>query len=65
MGDDIGQNTAFFYCLKHSTVEREGECKATDRLGPFPDRESAARALDTVREREAQKDAEDRRWRDG
>ncbi len=62
MGDEIGQNTAWYYCLRHHTVEREGECKATDRLGPYPDPESAARALASVREREERLEREDRAW---
>lgn len=64
MGDEIGQNTKYYYCLKHHTVEREGECKATDRLGPFDDPETAARALDIIREREARLQAEDDAWED-
>ncbi len=62
MGDEIGQNTAWYYCLRHHTVEREGECKATDRLGPYPDAASAANALDAVREREKRLEAEDSAW---
>ncbi len=62
MPDEIGQNTQYFYCLKHQTVEPEGICKAKDRLGPFPDPAAAARALETMHEREAQKQAEDRSW---
>lgn len=63
MGDDIGRNTAWFYCLKHRTVEREGECKATDRLGPYPTPEAAAGALASVHEREERIEREDREWR--
>jgi hypothetical protein len=65
VGDEVGRNTAWFYCLKHGTVEPEGVCKAKDRLGPFPDEASAARALETIHEREARIEAEDRAWRDG
>ena len=65
MGDDIGRNTAFYYNLKTHAVEEEGQSKAKDLLGPFPSREAAAAALDTVREREQVKAAEDREWRDG
>lgn len=63
MGDEIGRNVAWFYCLKHGLVEPEGVCKATDRLGPYRDPESAARALESVREREEEIAAEDRQWR--
>lgn len=42
---------AFFFCLKHRTVEGEEGCKAADRLGPYPSRAEAERALDKVQER--------------
>ncbi len=62
MGEEIGQNIAWYYCLRHRAVEREGECKATDRLGPYPDAESAANAVQSVREREERLEREDRAW---
>ncbi len=65
MGDDIGRNAAFYYNLTTHQVEEEGQSKAKDLLGPFPDRESAANALQTVRDREERKSAEDREWQDG
>jgi hypothetical protein len=49
----------WWYCLKHHRVEPDAGCKATDRLGPYATREEAARALDTVRERNRDWDAED------
>lgn len=63
MGDEIGRNVAWYYCLKHQRVEEEGQCRATDRLGPYPDPETAARALELVHEREERLEAEDRAWR--
>ena len=65
MGDDIGRNTAFFYNIKTHQVETEGQSKAKDLLGPYPDRESAANALQALKEREAQKSEQDREWRNG
>jgi hypothetical protein len=65
MGDEIGRNTAFYYNLKTHAVEEEGQSKAKDLLGPFPDRETAANALQIIREREEQKAAEDREWQKG
>jgi hypothetical protein len=65
MGDDIGRNTAFYYNLTTGQVEEEGQSKAKDLLGPFPDRESAAHALQTIREREERKNTEDREWQGG
>ncbi len=49
----------WWYCLKHKTVEPEAGCKAADRLGPYPTREEAANALETVRRRNAEWDAQD------
>jgi hypothetical protein len=65
MGDEIGQKTSYFYNITTGKVEREGESKAKDLLGPFPTAEEAANALEIIREREERKNAEDRQWRDG
>ncbi|HEY4993630.1 MAG TPA: SPOR domain-containing protein [Nakamurella sp.] len=65
MGDEIGQHTAFYYNITTKQVEREGESKAKDLLGPFPTAEEAANALEIIRQREERKSAEDREWRDG
>ena len=62
MGDEIGRNKAFYYNIRTGEVEPEGQSKASELLGPFPDRESAAHALATVHEREERLRAEDRAW---
>ena len=49
----------WYYCLKHHTVEPEAGCKAADRLGPYPTPDDAARALETVRRRNTEWDAQD------
>ena len=48
----------WYYCLRHGTVEPEDGCAAKDRLGPYPTREEAARALEKVRERNKEWDAQ-------
>ena len=48
----------WYYCLRHNTVEPEPGCPAKDRLGPYPTQEEAARALDKVRERNKEWDAQ-------
>jgi hypothetical protein len=53
---------AWYYCLKHKRAEEGKQCPGEDRLGPYPDEASASRALETIRERERRKDAEDRAW---
>lgn len=63
MGDEVGRNTRWFYCLKHQAVEPEGQCKATDRLGPYPTPDAAAGALTALHEREERLEQEDRQWR--
>jgi len=50
----------WWFCLKHHTVEDdEGPCPGKDRLGPYPTREAAAHALETVQERNKEWDAQD------
>ena len=49
-----------WYCIRHHTVEPEDSCPAKDRLGPYPTKEDAERALETVRRRNEEWDAQDR-----
>jgi hypothetical protein len=48
----------WYYCLRHRTVEPEDGCAAKDRLGPYPTQEEAALALEKVRERNKEWDAQ-------
>jgi len=41
----------WFYCLDHRTVEPVDGCRAAVRIGPFPTREEAAKALEIVERR--------------
>jgi len=41
----------YWYCLKHHAVEPREGCKNADRLGPYPSREEAGRALEKVQQR--------------
>jgi hypothetical protein len=50
----------WWFCVKHHTVEPDQGCKAEDRLGPYPTREAAEQALETVRRRNEEWDAQDR-----
>ncbi|GLZ35847.1 hypothetical protein Lesp02_80340 [Lentzea sp. NBRC 105346] len=58
MGED-----GWWYCLTHNTVENTRRCRGADRLGPYPDRESAERALELAREKTKAADEADRKWR--
>ncbi|AHH94441.1 hypothetical protein BC739_007341 [Kutzneria viridogrisea] len=52
----------WYFCTKHNEVEPAAGCRAVDRLGPYPDRETAARALEIAAERTKSADEADRRW---
>jgi hypothetical protein len=49
----------WWFCLKHNTVEPDAGCRAKERLGPYPTREEAARALETAKRRNEEWDAAD------
>jgi hypothetical protein len=49
----------WWFCLKHNTVEPDEGCRAKERLGPYPTREEAARALETAKRRNQEWDAAD------
>jgi hypothetical protein len=51
----------WWYCLRHHKVEPDAGCPGKDRLGPFRTQEEAARALETVRERNQDWDSADDR----
>jgi hypothetical protein len=50
LGDAHGD---WYYCFKHKKVERRDECRAMDRMGPYPTREEAEHWQDRVAERNA------------
>jgi hypothetical protein len=52
----MDEDNSWWFCLKHRAVEHGGGCPDKDRLGPYPTREAAERALETVRERNEQWD---------
>jgi hypothetical protein len=56
---------AFYWCTDHHAVEEDAGCRAEVRLGPYPTREAAEQALQSVAERNARLDAEDEEWEDG
>ena len=62
MSDATSEHT-WFYCVKHRRVESQEGCKALDRLGPYPTRADAERALESAAERNEAWD-NDPRWND-
>ncbi|MBB5923341.1 hypothetical protein FHR81_004408 [Actinoalloteichus hoggarensis] len=55
---------AWYYCLKHGEVERGSGCRSLDRLGPYPDADTAANALAIARARTEAADEQDKAWRE-
>ncbi len=58
----MSDTSGWYYCLTHQTVEQGKGCKGGDRMGPYPDAATAARALEIARERTKANDEADRRW---
>ena len=58
MMNDAPPNPTWFYCLDHKAVEPEDGCRAEVRLGPYPTRDEAARALETVKQRNDEWDSD-------
>lgn len=56
-------SSGWYYCLDHKTVEPAEGCRAEVRLGPYPTREEAAQALETVDRRNEEWD-KDPAWND-
>lgn len=52
----------YWWCTDHNAVETDEGCRAEVRLGPYPTRAEAERALQSVQERNEQLDAEDKAW---
>ncbi len=53
---------SYWWCTDHDTVETDEGCRAEVRLGPYPTRDDAERALTSVQERNDRLDAEDAAW---
>lgn len=43
--------SGWYYCIEHRTVEPFAGCPAKDRLGPYATKHEAERALQTVEDR--------------
>jgi len=60
---DVFMADRYYFCLEHHTVEAQQGCPARDRLGPYPTRAEAERALEKVAERNETWDS-DPNWND-
>lgn len=62
MAKDPNPPEGWWYNTRTGQVEHGDVGKAIDRLGPYPDRETAERALQIARERTEAEDKRDRDW---
>ncbi|MGH3492959.1 MAG: hypothetical protein ACRDRL_08500 [Sciscionella sp.] len=58
----LDSDAHWWFCLRHHQPEYGNACGTSDRLGPYPDEATAARALEIVAERNAAADAYDAEW---
>jgi len=57
---DSEQGKRWWYSLRtHAVEDDDGPTPGKDRLGPYPTREAAERALETVQERNQEWEAKD------
>jgi hypothetical protein len=56
----MDDDKSWWFCLKHHAVEQGPGCAGKDRLGPYPTRDAAEHALETVQRRNEEWDAQDR-----
>ncbi|NLU82846.1 hypothetical protein [Rhodococcus sp. HNM0569] len=52
----------WYYNVEDGTVAQGLQAPARSRMGPYPDRDSAQRALDIAKERNKAADREDEEW---
>jgi len=52
----------YWYCQEHHRVERYEDTDSSNRIGPFGTEAEAARALETIAERNERYDQEDAAW---
>ena len=55
----------YWFCMAHHRVEKYEDTDSANRIGPFATEEQAARALQTIQERNERYDAEDEAWNNG
>jgi hypothetical protein len=61
---DNNPDPGWYFCTKHNTVEHGNVCRAADRMGPYPDKETASRAFEIARERTKAWDKAEKDWDD-
>jgi hypothetical protein len=60
----MSDDDKWYYCVSDGSVRQGKDARGLDRMGPYPDRETAARALEIAAERNRAADDADRDWED-
>ncbi len=55
-------DTPFYWCLTHGEVEVGEQCRAQDRLGPYPSADAARNWKATHESRQEKWEDEDEKW---
>jgi hypothetical protein len=55
----MDDDKSWWFCLKHHNVEQGPGCPGKDRLGPYATRAEAENALETVKRRNEEWDAQE------
>lgn len=61
---DMSEDDQWYYRPSDHSVRQGKEAPVLDRMGPYPTREAAERALQIAKERNEAADAADRAWND-
>lgn len=60
----MSDDNQWYYCISDGSVRQGKDARGLDRMGPYPDRATAERALEIAAERNRAADNEDREWDD-
>lgn len=60
----MSDDEQWYYCVADGSVRQGKESRGLDRMGPYPDRATAQRALEIAAERNRAADKADRDWND-
>ncbi|WP_327143517.1 hypothetical protein [Nocardia sp. NBC_01327] len=53
------EDNQWYYCIEHHRAEQGKQCWVGGRMGPYPDKATAERALEIARARNKAADADD------
>lgn len=60
----MSDDEQWYYCVSDGSVRQGKDARGLDRMGPYPDRATAERALEIAAERNKAADKADHDWDD-